>query len=127
MMRGLAVVPGNSSTPRITTSMICCNLGAAGKLRDTRNRMTDKGARERARERSEAYRKRRRHGRVSVPIEIGPHQLAALERLALLGVGDRDKVAIAGAVTRFLDAAPHLSALGDALWPESEERNDQVI
>ena len=114
-------------TPRITTSMICCNLGAAGKLRDTRNRMTDKGARERARERSEAYRKRRRHGRVSVPIEIGPHQLAALERLALLGVGDRDKVAIAGAVTRFLDAAPHLSALGDALWPESEERNDQVI
>jgi hypothetical protein len=58
---------------------------------------------------------------VSVPIEIGPYQLAALERLALLAVGDRDKVAIAGAVTRFLDAAPHLSALGDALWPEREE------
>jgi len=64
---------------------------------------------------------------VSVPIEIGPHQLAALERLALLGVGDRDKVAIAGAVTRFLDAASHLSAMGDALWPESEERHDRVI
>ena len=77
-------------------------------------------ARELARQRSESYRKRRRDGSLSVPIEIGPHQLAALERLALLDVGDRDKVAIAGAVMRFLNTAPYLSALGDALW--SEER-----
>ena len=78
-------------------------------------------ARELARQRSESYRKRRRDGSVLVPIEISPHQLAALERLALLGVGDRDKMAIAGAVTRFLNTAPYLLALGDALWPEERE------
>jgi hypothetical protein len=78
-------------------------------------------AREQARERSEAYRERRRHGRVSVSIEIGQRQLAALERLALLDVGDRDKASIAGAVSRFLETAPHLSAMGDALWPQNEE------
>jgi hypothetical protein len=71
-------------------------------------------ARERARE-------RRRYGRVSVSIEVGSRQLAALERLALLDVGDRDKRSIACAVIRFLRAAPDLSAIGDALWPEVEE------
>jgi hypothetical protein len=44
----------------------------------------------------------------------------ALERLVLLNVGDRDKVSIAWAVTRFLETAPHLSAMGDALWPWGE-------
>ena len=78
-------------------------------------------ARERARERSEAYRERRRHGRVSVPIEVEPRHLAALERLSLLDMGNRDKRAIAWAVTRFLEMAPHLAAAGDALWPEAEE------
>jgi hypothetical protein len=71
--------------------------------------------RERARERSEAYRERRRHGRVLVPIEVAPHQLSALERLALLDTGNRDKRAIAWAVTRFLETAPHLAATGDSL------------
>jgi hypothetical protein len=78
-------------------------------------------ARERARDRSEAYRDRRRHGRILVSVEVGPYQIAALERLALLLVGDRDKESIAAAVSRFLRAAPHISAIGDALWPESEE------
>ena len=78
-------------------------------------------ARERARCRSEAYRDRRRHARILVSVEVGPYLVAALERLALLDVGDRDKGSIATAVNRFLRAAPHLSAIGDALWPESEE------
>jgi hypothetical protein len=77
------------------------------------------------RDRSEAYRERRRHGRVLVPIEVGPRQLAALERLALLDGGERDKDCIAWAVSRFLDAAPHISDLGDALWPSDEERPDE--
>ena len=55
-----------------------------------------------------------------MPIEVGPRQLAALERLALLDVGDRDKTSIACAVIRFLETAPHLSPMGDALWPEGE-------
>ena len=79
-----------------------------------------KETRERARERSQAYRQRRRQGRVSVSIAVGAHQLAALERLVLLNVDDRDKASIARAVTRYLETAPHLSAMGDALWPWGE-------
>jgi hypothetical protein len=84
--------------------------------------MTDANPqREVARERTEAYRERRRHGRVLVQVEVSLHHLAALERLALLDAGEREKACIAWAVERFLDAAPHVSALGDALWPESEK------
>ena len=75
------------------------------------------------RERSEAYRDRRRHGRTLVPVEIGPSHLAALERLALL-TSASDKACIAWAVSRFLDAAPHVSALGDALSPADEGQPD---
>ena len=93
---------------------------------EMRDAITDpgpQGARERGRERSEVYRERRRHGRIVTTIEVGPRQLAALERLALLEVGDRDKVSIGRAVNRFLETAPYLSAMGDALWPESEEKD----
>ena len=83
--------------------------------------MTNPDARGLARERTEAYRDRRRHGRVLVPVEVSPRHIAALERLALLDVGERDKGCIGWAVARFLDAAPHVSALGDALWPADEE------
>jgi hypothetical protein len=86
----------------------------------------DDERREQGRDRSEAFRERRRHGRVLVQMEVGPHHIAALERLALLDVGERDKSSIATAVTRFLDAAPHVSALGDALWPAEENENDDV-
>jgi hypothetical protein len=83
--------------------------------------ITMDGTRERACQRSEAYRERRRHGRVLVSVEVTPRQLAALEHLALLDVGNRDKQGIAWAVTRFLEAAPHFAAAGDAMWPVSEE------
>jgi hypothetical protein len=76
------------------------------------------------RQRSEAYRDRRRHGRILITVEVGPRQCAALERLALLGVGERDKARLARAVSRFLDAAPYVLALGDALWPDGEEGTD---
>ena len=69
---------------------------------------------------TEAYRDRRRHGRVLVLVDVSPRHLAALERLALLNADERDKRCIARAIGRFLDAAPYVSALGDALWPESE-------
>ena len=84
------------------------------------NATADQQRREQGQERSEAYRERRRHGRVLVSVEVGPQQRAALERLALLDVGVRDKACIGWAVSRFLDAAPHISALGDALWPSGE-------
>jgi hypothetical protein len=76
------------------------------------------------RKRSEAYRDRRRDGRVLVSIEVGSRHLAALERLALLDVGERDRTCIGWAVSRFLDAASHVSALGDALWRPEETEPD---
>jgi len=82
--------------------------------------------RQQGRERSEAFRERRRHGRLLVQVEVGPRHLAALERLALLDAGERDKACIAWAVSRFLDAAPHVSALGDTLWPAEEEETDDA-
>jgi len=88
---------------------------------------TDEHRRRLGQQRVEACRDRRQHGRVLVPIEVGPLQLAALERLALLGAGERDKSAIARAVMRFLDAASHVSALGDALWPVDEEPSDEGL
>ena len=86
----------------------------------------DQHRRDQGRERSEAFRERRRHGRILVQVEIGPRHFAALERLALLDVGERDKACLAWAVCRFLDAAPHISALGDALWPAAEEEADEA-
>jgi hypothetical protein len=58
---------------------------------------------------------------VLVPVAVGPLQLAALERLALLEAGERDKPAIAWAVQRFLNTAAHVATLGDALWPDTED------
>jgi hypothetical protein len=43
-----------------------------------------------------------------------------------LDVGERDKACVAWAVSRFLESAPHVSALGDALWPANEERPDAI-
>ena len=93
------------------------------KIRNAMTHSTTPEARERARDRSEAYRDRRRHGRVLVTVEVGPYQVAAFERLALLDMGDRNKESIAAAVNRFLEAAPRLSAMGDALWPEGKEED----
>jgi hypothetical protein len=56
-----------------------------------------------------------------VPIEVEPLQLAGLERLGLLGVGERDKAAIAWAVTRYLDSGAPVAAVGDAIWPADED------
>ena len=87
--------------------------------------MTDQ-RREQGRQRTQAHRERRRHGRMLVSVEIGPSQLTALERLGLLESGDRDKVCIAWAVSRFLDTAPHVSALEDALWSTGEEPTEKA-
>ncbi len=91
----------------------------------TRNTLEDERRLELGRERSEAYRERRRHGRVLVSVEVEPRQLAALERLGLLDSGERDRGCIGWAVARLLDAAPHVAAIGDALWPAEEDEDDE--
>jgi hypothetical protein len=74
-----------------------------------------------ARRRSETYRRRRRRGAVVVTLELGPHNLAALEWLALLEPSDRDPRRMASAAMQLLAAAPHVAAMGDALWPQRED------
>jgi len=73
--------------------------------------------REAARQRSEAYRDRKRRGVMLVSIEVEARSIAALERLALLPRGERDPYEVACAVAQFLMAAPSVAAMGDALWP----------
>jgi hypothetical protein len=77
--------------------------------------------REKARERMAAHRDRRRQGRILVSVEVSREHLAALERLGLLDM-DADKLALAWAVSRYLDTARHVAGLGDALYPEREGR-----
>ncbi len=71
--------------------------------------------------RSERFRERRRRGLITVSIDVsGDHRLA-LERMGLIDSGmDRDKDAIVWAVERFLDTAPAVQRIGDALYPASE-------
>lgn len=81
--------------------------------------MTDDERRELARQRTEAYRERQRRGAVLLRVPVGPREVAALERLALLPVGERDPERMAAAVARFLAAAaPAVVGLGDALYPD---------
>ena len=77
--------------------------------------------RELSRQRMVEYRRRKREGAVLVILEVGPRTVAAMERLALLDVGERHPYAIAWACWRFLTAAEAVGKLGDALWPEEAE------
>jgi hypothetical protein len=56
-------------------------------------------------------------GRVLVSIEVPAHVIQALERLALLEPGNRDKHAVALAVEWSLEALPGFVSIGDAVWP----------
>lgn len=86
---------------------------------ETDNTMSDDDAKSAARARSEAYRDRRRHNRALVSVEVTVDQARALERLGLFDV-EGGKPALAWAVARFLATAPHVSAIGDAMFPEAE-------
>jgi hypothetical protein len=73
------------------------------------------------RERRQAWQDRQRYGRILVSVEIDRQQLAALEQLGLLPMGERDKSAIAAAVVRFLRCAKAIASVGDALAPDEVE------
>ena len=78
-------------------------------------------ARQRARQRDRmaAHRQRSRTSNVLIAVEVSRANAAALERLGLFDV-DGGKPSLAWAVARFLDTAPHIVAVGDALYPEAE-------
>jgi hypothetical protein len=58
-----------------------------------------------------------------VSVEVGPQELAAFERLALLERNERDKRAVASAVMQFLAAAAPVAAVGDAIWPADDDED----
>ncbi len=73
------------------------------------------------RARSERWRARRRLGLIPVIIDVAPKHRRALERMGLIANGyDEDREALAWAVVRFLDSAPAVQAIGDALFPDAE-------
>jgi hypothetical protein len=56
---------------------------------------------------------------VAVTIEVSLSHRRALETMGLIEAGrEVDREAIAWAVARFLDTAPSVAAIGDALYPE---------
>jgi hypothetical protein len=59
-----------------------------------------------------------------VTVDVLPMHRRALESMGLINAGyDRDPEAVAWAVTRFLNTAPAMQAMGEALypdWPEDE-------
>lgn len=67
--------------------------------------------------RSERWRARRRTGAIPISIDILPAHRRALESMGLIDPGmDRDPEALIWAVERFLDTAPAVQAIGDALY-----------
>ena len=77
------------------------------------------------RTRSERWRARRRLGLIPVIIDVAPKHRRALERMGLIAAGyDENREALAWAVTRFLDAAPAVQEIGDALYPNAEGYTD---
>lgn len=74
------------------------------------------------RARSERWRARRRLGLIPVIIDVAPKHRRALERMGLIAAGyDENREALAWAVVRFLDAAPAVQSIGDALYPNAED------
>ncbi len=75
--------------------------------------------------RSARWRDRRRLGAIPVMVEVLPKHRHALEALGLIAPGnDRHPEAISWAVARYLDTAPAMRAVGEALYPDWPEEAD---
>ena len=78
-----------------------------------------------ARERSARWRDRRRVDAIAVNLDVMPKHRRALEAIGLIAPGNgRNPDAVAWAVARYLDTAPAMQAMGEALypdWPKDEE------
>ncbi len=78
-----------------------------------------------ARERSARWRDRRRVDAIAINLDVLPKHRRALEAIGLIAPGNgRNAEAVAWAVARYLDTAPAIRAVGEALypdWPEDDE------
>ncbi len=78
--------------------------------------------------RSERWRERRRGGLISVTVNVSPEHRRALERMGLISAGfDQDRAAITWAVERFMDTAPAVQAVGDALYRGAAEPTEVTV
>ena len=72
--------------------------------------------------RSAAWRARRRTGAILISIDVLPAHRRALESMGLIEPGkDQDPGELVWAVERFLDIAPAVQGIGDALYQKVPE------
>jgi hypothetical protein len=80
-----------------------------------------------AKERSARWRERRRRGIIPVTVDVVSMHRRALESIGLIRAGyDRDPEAVAWAVARFLNTAPAVQAIGEALYPDWPKDDDEA-
>jgi hypothetical protein len=81
-----------------------------------------------AKARSARWRDRRRLDAIRVVVDVLPAHRHALEGMGLIQPGfDRHQEAIGWAVARYLDTAPAMRAIGEALYPDwPEEAEDET-
>ncbi len=76
--------------------------------------------------RSERWRERRRKGLIAIMVDVSPAHRRVFERMGLVPPGhDQDRAALAWAVERYLDTAPAVQGIGEALYPDADEFTDQ--
>ena len=76
--------------------------------------------------RSERWRERRRKGLIVITVDVSPAHRRVFERMGLVQPGDdQDRAALAWAVERYLDTAPAVQSIGEALYPDTNEFIDQ--
>ena len=78
--------------------------------------------------RSERWRARRRKGLIVVTVAVSPSQRRSFERMGLVAPGcDQDPEALTWAVERYLDTAPAVQGIGDALYKDAAEFSEQAV
>lgn len=69
--------------------------------------------------RSERWRERRRKGLIAIMVDVSPAHRRVFERMGLVQPGhDQDPAALTWAVERYLDTAPAVQGIGEALYPD---------
>ncbi len=72
--------------------------------------------------RSERWRERRRKGLIALTINVSLAHRRAFERMGLVAPGSHeDRDALTWAVERYLDTAPAVQAIGDALYQDADD------
>ena len=79
-------------------------------------------------ERSARWRERKREGLIAITIDVSRAHRRAFERMGLIDAGfDRDQASLRWAVERYLDTAPAVQGIGDALYRDAQDFADVTV